>query len=51
MVAVKDGFGRVLVYRALTPAALPFAHSVPGRLVEEPLRLLERNEARVSDTP
>jgi hypothetical protein len=51
MVAVKDGFGRVLVYRALTPAALPFAHSVPGRLVEEPMRLLDGNEARASNAP
>jgi hypothetical protein len=49
VVAVKDGTGHTLVYRALTPAALPFVHSVPGRLVEEPLRFLERDEARASN--
>jgi hypothetical protein len=51
VVAVKDGSGRLLVFRALTPAALPFVHSVPGRLVEEPVRLPEHNEARASDAP
>jgi hypothetical protein len=51
MVAVKDGSGRTLVYRALTPAALPFVHSVPGRLVEEPIMLPERKEARSTNEP
>jgi len=46
MMAVKDGSGRLLVYRALTPEALPFVHPVPGRLVEEPVGLLERDETR-----
>jgi hypothetical protein len=45
MTAVKDGMGRTLVYRALTPAALPFVHAVPGRLVEVPIRPTERKEA------
>ncbi|MCM3875702.1 MAG: glycosyltransferase family 39 protein [Thermoanaerobaculia bacterium] len=51
MVAVKDGLGRVLVYRALTPAALPYVHSVPGRLVEEPILPSELIEARSSNRP
>jgi hypothetical protein len=33
--AVKDGSGRTLIYRVLTPEARPFVHPVPGRLVEE----------------
>lgn len=51
IVAVKDGAGRALVYRALTPEALPFVHPVPGRLVEEPLSLPERNEAPPANRP
>jgi hypothetical protein len=51
MMAVKDGRGRALVYRALTPAALPFVHSVPGRLVEEPIMLLEGEEAGAPNQP
>jgi len=51
MMAVKDGCGRLLVYRALTPEALPFVHPVPGRLVEEPVGLLEQNEMRALDKP
>lgn len=51
VVAVKDGTGHTLVYRALTRAALPFVHSVPGRLVEQPLGLLEPQAARVLNEP
>jgi Dolichyl-phosphate-mannose-protein mannosyltransferase len=51
LMAVKDGTGHLLVYRALTPAALPFVHSVPGRLVEEPFGLPEREEARPTNEP
>jgi len=49
--AVKDGTGHTLVYRALTPAALPFVHSVPGRLVEQPVVRLERKEAGPTNEP